>query len=173
MSRSPQCLFLLLQQYPTCLVHFAWMVCLIGSKCPSIYVNLVEALQLIFKTVGPELKPQQNKLLIYQLEEQCSFDIWCRLVNHNHSVAIFLINKYHSYRWVVVSWLNYLIPVVDLWASSNQHLVETHIWIFLPYFTSTMLNLMVYIAICFSEGAVWAIAHIILLYNIINSRSRK
>ena len=60
------------------------------------------------------------------------------------SVAISLINRGHSYRWVAgVSWLNYLIGTIDHYISSAQHSGAHRLlifWIHLPYFTSTMLH---------------------------------
>ena len=38
--------------------------------------------------------------------------------------VFFLINRCHTYRWVVVSSLNYLILAIDLWSSFSQHLVK-------------------------------------------------
>ena len=54
-------------------------------------------------------------------EGWCGLDVWFELVTITfwwRSFFFLLINRRHPYRWVaVVSWLNYLILVVDQWDS--------------------------------------------------------
>ena len=59
----------------------------------------------------------------------------------NLLLAVFyLINRCSPYRWVVlVSWLNYVIPAVDLWGSTTQHQVQLAVDLILG--SSTILHI--------------------------------